>query len=101
MVKTKEKEKAKDKPGYKTIPIGGMIPKAGSSKEYKTGDWRVKSPHIDRDKCINCLFCYIYCPERCVRVEDGKVVKVDLDYCKGCGICASECPKDAIEMKLE
>lgn len=101
MIRTKEKLKVKEKPGYKTIPIGGIIPKAGSSREYKTGDWRVKFPVIDKDKCINCLFCYIYCPEKCVVVEDGKVKKINLDYCKGCGICATECPKDAIEMKLE
>ncbi len=91
-----------EKPGYKTIPMGGMIPRAGSSEDYKTGDWRVKKPVRDDEKCIDCLFCYIFCPERAVSVtEDGKIGKINLDYCKGCGICAEECPKDAIKMELE
>jgi len=43
--------------GWKDIPIGGMIDKAGSAKEYKTGAWRTFKPVVDKSKCINCLQC--------------------------------------------
>lgn len=80
-------------------PIGGHIQDAGNSELYKTGSWKTFMPEIDFSKCIQCLYCFIYCPDSSIFVEEGKVVGVDYDHCKGCGICASECPKDAIEMK--
>ncbi len=81
------------------MPIGGVIDKKGSSKEYKTGDWKSFKPVKDDKKCTNCLLCVLYCPEACIKVKDGKVGHPDLNYCKGCGICASQCPMKAIEMK--
>jgi len=74
------------------IPIGTVIDKPGNSLEYETGGWRNYRPVRDDNKCSNCLICWIYCPEGCIRVKDGKVVDIDLKYCKGCGICAEECP---------
>ena len=85
--------------GYLDMPIGGLILDAGNSVEYKTGQWRTKDFHIDKDKCSNCMLCFIYCPENCVRLSENKISNIDLDYCKGCGICAAECPKNAIEMR--
>ena len=87
--------------GWKDIPIGGLIVDAGNSVEYKTGSWRSYKPITDMDKCIHCLFCWIYCPEDSRKVEGGKLISTDLDFCKGCGICATMCPKKCIEMKLE
>jgi len=84
----------------KTMPIGTAIDTPGSAREYKTGNWRNNRPVHDKEKCINCLICWIYCPEGCIKVKDGKMTGIDLDYCKGCGICAEECPPKvkAIEM---
>jgi pyruvate ferredoxin oxidoreductase delta subunit len=96
------KEKTQKKPrveGYLDMPIGGLIIEAGNSVKYKTGDWRTKDFYIDKDKCSNCMLCFIYCPENCIRLNGNKILKIDLDYCKGCGICAAECPKNAIEMR--
>lgn len=86
---------------YKEIPIGGLIEQAGSSKNFKTGDWRSFRPVIDEKKCINCMFCVVYCPENCIKTEDNKRGKIDLDYCKGCGICSKECPVKCIKMEEE
>lgn len=101
---TKPNKRIKDKlkkPGYLDMPIGGLIIEAGNSVEYKTGDWKTKHPDIDKEKCSNCLLCYIYCPDNSIVLEDIKVKEVDLDHCKGCGICAEECPKNAITMRPE
>ncbi|MBI4712613.1 MAG: 4Fe-4S binding protein [Planctomycetes bacterium] len=87
----------------KEMPIGSAITTPGSAAEYKTGSWRNYRPIHDKAKCTNCLFCWLYCPEGCVKVKDGKFVEFDYDYCKGCGICAEECPvkEKAIKMVEE
>ena len=87
----------------KEIPIGSVINQAGCSVEYETGGWRNAKPVRDMNKCTNCLICWIYCPEGCIKVKDGKITDIDLKYCKGCGICAEECPLQdkAIEMVEE
>jgi pyruvate ferredoxin oxidoreductase delta subunit len=89
--------------GWKELPIGGIIPEGGTSKAYKTGNWRTgKKPVWHPERCIQCLFCWIYCPDDAIFVtEDGKRADFNYDYCKGCGICARECPakpEKAIEM---
>lgn len=88
------------KPGWKSIPIGGILLEPGSALKYETGDWRAFRPIIDEAKCINCLLCWIYCPDAAI-LRKEKVVAVNYDYCKGCGICATECPRDAITMTEE
>ncbi|MCL2715769.1 MAG: 4Fe-4S binding protein [Alphaproteobacteria bacterium] len=64
------------------------------------GDWRSVRPVVDRDKCVKCAVCWIYCPVQCV-VERAAWFDFDLKRCKGCGICANECPHRAIAMVEE
>ncbi len=89
--------------GWKNIPRGGLILEAGNAAEYETGSWRSMRPIRDEEKCINCLRCWIFCPDSAIPVEDGKVNGFDLEHCKGCGICAHQCPPrvQAISMVLE
>ena len=88
----------KAKKGWKEIPIGGLIIEAGNSVNYKTGGWRSLRPVLDKEKCINCMLCWVYCPDNSIEVVEGKVEGFDFDYCKGCGVCANVCPKGAITM---
>ena len=91
----------------KQIPIGGKIIETGNSKKFKTGSWKAKVPVWDKEKCINCMKCAVFCPEMTIKtkkVKDSKKNKVeidcfDMDFCKGCGICAEECPVKAIKME--
>ena len=78
----------------------GIVVKPGSSKEYKTGSWRVKKPVFKHDKCTDCRICVMVCPDGVIFGEDKKYW-ADMEFCKGCGICAEECPVDDIEMELE
>lgn len=89
--------------GWRDLPIGGVLLEGGTAAEYISGDWRSLRPIWDKEKCIHCLICWIYCPDSSILVEDGKVVGIDYDHCKGCGICAVECPKkvQAITMVKE
>ena len=97
----KKTSKAPQKKGWREIPIGGLIDKGGTAREYKTGDWRTFIPVRDEAKCINCMICWVYCPDSCIKVKDAKMTGFDLDYCKGCGICASVCPVKCIKMEKE
>ncbi len=78
--------------GWKEIPIGGVILEPGSSSCYQTGSWRTFRPVWNEEKCIHCLFCFMFCPDSAIIVEGGKIKGIDYRYCKGCGICAQECP---------
>ena len=87
------------KPGWKDIPLGGVSWKP--SEELKTGDWRGEvKPVVDNEKCKECLFCWIFCPDAAI-LWDGEKISIEYDYCKGCGICEKECPFDAITMMKE
>ncbi|MBD3800299.1 MAG: 4Fe-4S binding protein [Campylobacterales bacterium] len=55
-------------------------------------DWRIEKPIFNKDYCIDCQFCWIYCPDISIISRDKKMVGVDYDHCKGCGICAEVCP---------
>jgi pyruvate ferredoxin oxidoreductase delta subunit len=78
--------------GWRELPIGGLILEPGNAEEYETGEWRSFKPILDLEKCISCLFCWVYCPDASILVENGKVTGIDYKHCKGCGICARECP---------
>ncbi|MCQ2086096.1 MAG: 4Fe-4S binding protein [archaeon] len=82
----------------KDMIIGSRVT-GGSAEKFETGDWRSLTPTIDTDSCISCMTCWIYCPDDCIVVEDGKVTGIKLAYCKGCGICAKMCPKSVISME--
>ena len=88
---------------WKELPIGGIVDEGGTSSQYRTGDWRSQRPIWDENKCIQCLQCWIHCPDSAIIVKDEKMMGINYEYCKGCGICKSICPPkvQAITMKPE
>ncbi|MCR4392616.1 MAG: 4Fe-4S binding protein [Candidatus Acetothermia bacterium] len=87
--------------GWKELPIGGVIPGGATPELNKTGGWRAERPIWDQEKCIQCLQCWLHCPDDAIRISGQKVTGVDYDYCKGCGVCAAVCPVDAIALEPE
>ena len=77
-----------------------LCPIATEHSELKTGDWRAERPVVDRDKCVKCATCWLYCPTQCVE-EKPTWFQAGLEICKGCGVCAQECPHQAIVMVEE
>ncbi len=78
---------------WNEILIGGAIKDPGNSRSYETGSWRVERPVWNPDTCINCMFCWVYCPDSAIKVDkNGNMAGIDYDHCKGCGICVEQCP---------
>ena len=91
----------KKEPGWKDLEVGFTISQPGTSREYKTGDWRSLRPVVDKSKCIKCGVCYIFCPDMAILKTEEGFFEADLYYCKGCGICAQECFTGCIKMVAE
>jgi len=78
---------------WKELPIGTVNIHAGNSVVNHTGTWRSgRKPEFIEKNCIQCFFCWLYCPHFAIRVDGGKVTGINYDYCTGCGLCAEECP---------
>ena len=98
------KSKAKDineKSTWQELTIGAEIYEPATSLLVNTGEWRVNRPVFNKEKCKNCMMCFLYCPDSSVVIEDQKVKGFDYMHCKGCGICAKACPFKAISMVKE
>jgi pyruvate ferredoxin oxidoreductase delta subunit len=63
-----------------------------NSRNTSVADWRVEKPIHNKDYCIDCQNCWIYCPDMSIISRDKKMVGIDYDHCKGCGICVEVCP---------
>lgn len=80
------------------LPPGGTVLPEGAPRNH-TGAWRTGlKPRVNLDICVNCLLCWVYCPDSAVLVADGVLQGFDYDVCKGCQICDEMCPVDAIAM---
>lgn len=86
---------------WKDLPLGGVVPGGAARELNKTGSWRAERPIWHEEKCIQCLQCWLHCPDASIVIRNQKVLGVDYDHCKGCGVCAAICPKDAIDMVPE
>ena len=85
----------------KALRDGGVVV-PGEAERPKTGGWRTGvRPEADVSKCVNCLLCWLYCPDSAVVLDGTTFTGFDLTYCKGCEICAEVCPVDAVTMVPE
>lgn len=77
-----------------------MVEKHADSRKYRqdssyvasVAHWRVEKPVHNVEHCINCYFCWVYCPDSSILVRDEKMIGVDYVHCKGCGVCVDVCP---------
>ena len=65
---------------------------SSNSFTASVADWRIEKPIFNKDFCIDCQFCWIYCPDISIISRDKKMIGIDMDHCKGCGICVEVCP---------
>jgi len=83
---------------WQELETGAVVVECGSAREYETGTWRSERPVVDKDLCIKCGVCWIFCPDMSIVQAPEGHFEADLTYCKGCGICAKECPVGCITM---
>jgi 2-oxoacid:acceptor oxidoreductase delta subunit (pyruvate/2-ketoisovalerate family) len=83
------------------LPPGGAVDPDAAPRPH-TGAWRTgEKPQVELTACVNCLLCWLYCPDDAVTLDGETFTGFDLAYCKGCGICAEVCPVDAVAMVAE
>jgi pyruvate ferredoxin oxidoreductase delta subunit len=54
--------------------------------------WRVIKPIYNRDICIDCQNCWVWCPDSSIISRDKQMLGIDYDHCKGCQVCVEVCP---------
>jgi 2-oxoacid:acceptor oxidoreductase delta subunit (pyruvate/2-ketoisovalerate family) len=86
---------------WQELPPGGVVDPAEAERP-RTGSWRTGlKPEVELAKCVNCLLCWLYCPDSAVVLDGTTFTGFDYDVCKGCEICAQACPTKAIAMVAE
>jgi 2-oxoacid:acceptor oxidoreductase delta subunit (pyruvate/2-ketoisovalerate family) len=80
---------------------GGVVIR-NEAERARTGSWRTGTrPEADISLCVDCLLCWLYCPDSAIQLEGRAFAGIDLDVCKGCELCATVCPTGAIAMRAE
>ncbi|HZD88198.1 MAG TPA: 4Fe-4S dicluster-binding protein [Gaiellaceae bacterium] len=80
------------------LPAGGTLRPEEAERPH-TGGWRTGvRPEVDLARCVDCLLCWLYCPDSAIVLDGTALSGVDLDFCKGCELCSVVCPTGAITM---
>ena len=83
---------------WRELPTAGAIG-PGETEQPRTGSWRTGlRPSADLSRCVDCLLCWLYCPDSSILLDGEAFAGFDLEHCKGCELCAEVCPVGAIEM---
>lgn len=84
--------------GYRELlPAATIL--AAEAPRMRTGGWRSGlKPRVDLARCVNCLLCWVYCPDAAIVLEGVNFVGFNYDVCKGCELCVEVCPTEAIGM---
>lgn len=83
---------------WRELPLAGAV-HPGDAVPLRTGGWRTGvKPEVELERCIDCLLCWLYCPDSAIRLDGDAFAGFDYDVCKGCELCSVVCPVDAIAM---
>ena len=86
---------------WQELHEGGVVVRE-EAPQIRTGGWRTGvRPEVDLSKCVNCLLCWLYCPDAAITLDGTVFTGFDYDLCKGCELCAEVCPRSAIAMVAE
>jgi 2-oxoacid:acceptor oxidoreductase delta subunit (pyruvate/2-ketoisovalerate family) len=86
---------------WQALEPGGTVLPAEAPQPH-TGGWRTGvKPSVELATCVNCLLCWLHCPDSAIVLDGTTFAGFDFDYCKGCEICEEVCPVDAIAMVAE
>ena len=86
---------------WNELPVAGVLAPAQADQPL-TGGWRTAGRPVARlSNCVNCLLCWLYCPDSAVELDGTTLVGIDYDHCKGCELCVEVCPVGALAMGSE
>jgi 2-oxoacid:acceptor oxidoreductase delta subunit (pyruvate/2-ketoisovalerate family) len=86
---------------WQELPTAGRTT-PGSAPQPTTAGWRTGvKPRVELTACVNCLLCWLYCPDSAITLDGTTFTGFDLSFCKGCELCAAVCPTGAISMVEE
>jgi 2-oxoacid:acceptor oxidoreductase delta subunit (pyruvate/2-ketoisovalerate family) len=86
---------------WNELPPGGMV-QPGTAERTRTGGWRTGlRPEVDLSACVDCLLCWLYCPDSAIVLDGEAFAGFDLEVCKGCELCSVVCPTGAVRMVAE
>jgi 2-oxoacid:acceptor oxidoreductase delta subunit (pyruvate/2-ketoisovalerate family) len=86
---------------WRELPVAGALSPVDAMQPH-TGGWRTEGwpvPHLSA--CVNCLLCWLYCPDSAIVLDGATFAGIDYDFCKGCALCVEVCPVDALSMEPE
>ena len=86
---------------WRDLPRAGIVEPAYAERPV-TGDWRTGGkPVVSFERCVNCLLCWLYCPDSAIVLDGTTLSSIDYDVCKGCELCVVVCPTEALAMAEE
>ena len=56
--------KAAEELTWRDLEVGCAVSEPGNARVYRTGDWKTFRPVLNKENCIHCGICHLYCPER-------------------------------------
>jgi pyruvate ferredoxin oxidoreductase delta subunit len=86
---------------FKQEKVGCYLLEKNKAQPFEPGTKPELKPEWDKDLCVRCALCYIYCPDAAISRQEDGYFSADDDLCKGCGICHRECWFGAISMVKE
>lgn len=83
---------------WEELPLAGAL-RPEETERLRTGGWRTGvKPAVELERCVDCLLCWLYCPDSAIRLDGTAFAGFDYDVCKGCELCSVVCPAGAISM---
>ena len=55
---------------WNELQPGCVITEPGTSRAYYTGDWRAFYPVLQKERCIQCGICWIFCPDMAYQKDE-------------------------------
>lgn len=84
---------------FKQEKVGCALLVSGKAQPFTPGTKSELLPIWDKNLCVRCALCYIYCPNAAIKRLDDGFFGVNKDLCTGCGICHRECWFGAVSMQ--
>jgi len=67
---------------WKELTVGNVVLEPGNASQYRTGDWKTLKPVLNKELCVHCGLCYIYCPDMAYNLSEENYFIADLSIAR-------------------